>query len=94
MAYTIDNETGRALRLTLGASIKPSRLLSWTSSYSDPADETTVLAPPGRSLQVRRFVLSAGLRDGQYDVAWGLRDVSTGQHVALVSVPGALTLVG
>jgi len=91
VGYVIDNETGRAERVTLGASLKSSRALDWTTSaVSDPYHDVVAIVPPGVTTHIRFFTLPRQLPPGQYDVAWGLRDTTTGQREALVVAPEAL----
>jgi len=95
MGYVIDNETGRTMRVMLGASLKSSRAGSWLAqSLSDPAHDVVAIVPPGISTHTRYFTLPAGLHPGSYDVAWGLRNASTGMRAGLVAAPRALQVVG
>ncbi|HZU14847.1 MAG TPA: hypothetical protein VFB58_18575 [Chloroflexota bacterium] len=91
MGYVVNNGTGRAVRLLLGASIKATRTASWLNSISDPVHDMSVLVRPGVSTYSRPFQLSASLRPGLYDVAWGLRS-SSGARLALVTAPASLTV--
>jgi hypothetical protein len=94
IGYVIDNGTGRAERLELGASIKSDRVLSWlTGQINDPPHDVVAIVPPGVSTHVRYFTLPRGLRSGVYDVAWGLRDATTGQREALVAAAEALRVM-
>lgn len=94
LGYTVDNETGRTMRVMLGASVKPVRAASWVSqSLSDPGHDVVAVVPPGISTHTRYFTLPAGLRPGSYDVAWGLRDAVTGLRAGLVAAPAALQVV-
>lgn len=91
VGYEIDNQTGATARIELGASVKASSRLNWaTDSISDPSHDVVAIVPPGISRHVRYFTLSPGLRSGSYDVAWGLRDPTTGGRVALVAAHSAL----
>jgi hypothetical protein len=91
VGYVIDNETGKTAHVELGASVKASSQLSWAAdSISDPSHDVVAVVPPGISRHVRYFTLSPGLRAGSYDIAWGLRNPSTGTRVALVAAPSAL----
>ena len=91
VGYVIDNQTGVTARVELGASVKASSQLNWaTDSVSDPSHDVVAVVPPGISRHVRYFTLSPGLRAGPYDIAWGLRNPSTGSRVALVAAPSAL----
>lgn len=92
VGYVIDNATGRTERISLGASLKSSRVLSWGRSLSDPAHDVTATVPPGISTHIRFFTLPAGLRPGAYDIAWGLRNAVSGERVALVAAGGSLTV--
>ena len=74
----------------LGSSIKPSHVLSWLTSISDPAHDVVATVPPGTTTHTRYFTLARGLHSGTYDVAWGLRDTTTGQSVAVVSAFSSL----
>ena len=60
-------------------------------SISDPSHDVVAVVPPGISQHVRYFTLSPGLRAGAYDIAWGLRNPSTGSRVALVAAPRSCT---
>lgn len=94
VGYVIDNETGQTARLLLGASIKADTVLSWAgSSLSDPSHDVVAIVPPGVSTHIRYFSLPTHIRPGAYDIAWGLRDVSSGQRDALVAAPGALQIL-
>jgi hypothetical protein len=89
--YVIDNGTGRTARIMLGASIKPSRALSWaTATISDPSRDVVAIVPPGATAHARFFALPGSLRPGTYDVAWGLRDADTGVRQAVVFSPAVL----
>jgi hypothetical protein len=90
IGYTIDNGTGRTERVLLGASIKPSSVATWGRSVSDPFHDVVAIVPPGVTTHVRYFTLTHALRPGPYDVAWGLRAVSSGASVALVTAPDSL----
>ena len=91
VGYVIDNQTGATARIELGASVKASNQLNWaTESISDPGHDVVAVIPPGISRHVRYFTLRPGLRAGSYDIAWGLRNPSTGSRVALVAAPSAL----
>lgn len=91
VGYVIDNRTGATAHVQLGASVKASSRLSWaTDSISDPGHDVVAVVPPGISRHVRYFTLSRGLRSGSYDIAWGLRNPSTGARVALVAAQSAL----
>jgi hypothetical protein len=95
VGYVIDNQTGATARIELGASVKASSQLSWaTDSISDPSHDVVAVVPPGISQHVRYFTLSSGLHAGSYDIAWGLRNPSTGSRVALVAAPKALHVQG
>lgn len=95
VGYVIDNQTGATARIELGASVKASSRLSWArDSISDPSHDVVAVVPPGISQHVRYFTLSTGLRAGSYDIAWGLRNPSTGSRVALVAAPKALRVQG
>lgn len=90
VGYVIDNATGHTAEMMLGASIKGDNVLSWAASLSDPAHDVVADVPPGVSTHVRYFTLPAGLKPGEYAVAWGLRDAVTGERTALVAAPSAL----
>jgi hypothetical protein len=93
VGYVIDNQTGKTAHVELGASVKASSQLSWAAdSVSDPSHDVIAVVPPGISRHVRYFTLSPGLRAGSYDIAWGLRNPSTGRRVALVAASSALHL--
>jgi hypothetical protein len=94
VGYVVDNETGRTVHVMLGASIKADRVLSWSSSISDPGHDVIAAVPPGVSTHYRYFTLSSALRPGPYAVAWGLRDVRSGQRDALVATNAALRVTG
>jgi hypothetical protein len=95
VGYEIDNETGATAHLELGASVKASSQLSWaTDSISDPRHDVVAVVPPGVSRHVRYFTLSPSVRAGSYDIAWGLRNPSTGSRVALVAAQSALRVQG
>jgi hypothetical protein len=95
VGYVIDNQTGAPAHVELGASVKASGQLSWaTDSISDPSHDVVAVVPPGISQHVRYFTLSSGLRAGSYDIAWGLRNPSTGSRVALVAASKALRVQG
>ncbi len=95
VGYVIDNQTGATARIELGASVKASSQFSWAKdSISDPSHDVVAVVPPGISQHVRYFTLSSGLRAGSYDIAWGLRNPSTGSRVALVAAPKALHVQG
>lgn len=91
----IDNQTGTTAHIELGASVKASNRLSWAAdSISDPGHDVVAIVPPGISRHVRFFTLGTGLRPGSYDIAWGLRNPSTGSRVALVAAESALRVQG
>lgn len=91
IGYVIDNETGRAAHVLLGASLKSTRALSWASaSIDDPPHDVVAVVPPGISTHVRFFTLPSDIHRGAYDVAWGLRDTTTGERDALVTAADAL----
>jgi hypothetical protein len=93
VGYVINNGTGRTERLMLGASIKPSRALSWASAtISDPSRDVVATVLPGASIHSRFFAIPTNLRPGTYDVAWGLRDADTGARQAVVFSPGVLQI--
>jgi hypothetical protein len=95
VGYVINNQTGATARIELGASVKASSQLSWAQdSISDPDHDVVAVVPPGISQHVRYFTLSPGLRAGSYDIAWGLRNPSTGDRVALVAAAKALRVQG
>jgi hypothetical protein len=95
VGYVIDNETGATAHIELGASVKASSQLSWaTDSISDPSHDVVAVVPPGISRHVRYFTLSSRLPAGSYDIAWGLRNPSTGSRVALVAASSALRVQG
>lgn len=91
IGYVINNGTGRTARITLGASIKSSHVISWLSGQiNDPYHDVVAIVPPGVSTHVRYFTLPSRLRAGTYDVAWGLRNALSGGRDALVAAPDAL----
>ncbi len=92
IGYVIDNPTGHVEHLSLGASIKSGRVLNWGDSLADPPHDVVATIPPGVSTHIRYFTLPAGIRPGQYDVAWGLRNAISGNRAALVFASGALTV--
>jgi hypothetical protein len=90
MGYVIDNATGHTVRVMLGASLKASASPNWvTGAISDPAHDVVAEVPPGTTTHERFFTLPR-VKRGSYDVAWGLKDASTGGRVALVSAGSAL----
>jgi hypothetical protein len=92
IGYVIENGTGQTQRIMLGASIKPDRTLNWAQGeIDDPAHDVVAVVPPGETLHTRYFSIPSSLKAGGYDVAWGLRNASTGARVALVAAP-ALTV--
>lgn len=94
IGYVIDNETGQTERITLGASLKSRRSLSWAAAISDPWHDVVATVPPGTSTHVRYFTLPPGLRPGSYDVAWGLRNAVNGKRDALVFAPAVIRVSG
>jgi hypothetical protein len=95
VGYVINNQTGATAHIELGASVKASSQLSWAQdSISDPSHDVVAVVPPGISQHVRYFTLSPGLRAGSYDIAWGLRNPSNGDRVALVAATKALHVQG
>lgn len=92
VAYVIQNQTGRTTQVSLGASIKSTRTLSWGASLSDPAHDVVAILPPGTSTHVRYFHLPRALRPGAYDVAWGLRNADSGSRIALAEASTALKI--
>ena len=95
VGYVIDNATGRTLHLMLGASVKSARTSNWTQgTVSDPYHDVVAIVPPGTSTHVRYFTLPRRLQTGTYDVAWGLRDSTSGSREDLVAVPSALHVAG
>lgn len=93
IGYVIDNGTGQTARVTLGASIKSSRALSWLSGQiNDPYHDVVAVVPPGVSTHIRYFTVPGHLRHGSYDVAWGLRNAVNGERDALVAASGALNV--
>jgi hypothetical protein len=95
VGYVIDNQTGATAHVELGASVKASSRLSWAAdSISDPSHDVVAVVPPGISRHVRYFTLSSRLPAGSYDIAWGLRNPSTGSRVALVAASDALRVQG
>lgn len=91
--YVIDNATGQSAELMLGASIKSSRTLSWVgTAISDPAHDVVATVPPGVTTHTRYFTIPSRLKPGSYDVAWGLRNSTTGQSVAVVSSIASLSV--
>lgn len=91
IGYVIDNGTGHTARITLGASIKSSHVISWLSGQiNDPYHDVVAIVPPGVSTHVRYFTLPSRLHAGTYDVAWGLRNALSGSREALVAAPDAL----
>ncbi len=91
IGYVIDNGTGSTARITLGASIKSSHVISWLSGQiNDPYHDVVAIVPPGVSTHIRYFTLPRRLHAGAYDVAWGLRNALSGGREALVAAPDAL----
>jgi len=91
VGYVIDNGTGRTLHLMLGASVKSARTLNWTQgTVSDPYHDVVAIVPPGTSTHVRFFTLPRQLQPGTYDVAWGLRDSTSGSREDLIAARSAL----
>ncbi len=95
IGYVINNGTGHTVRVTLGASIKSSRSVSWLSGQiNDPYHDVVATVPPGISTHIRYFTVPARLRAGSYDVAWGLSNALTGSRESLVAAVGALRIHG
>lgn len=95
IGYVIDNGTGHTVRITLGASIKSSHVISWLSGQiNDPYHDVVAVVPPGVSTHIRYFTLPERLHAGTYDVAWGLRNALSGGREALVAAPDALRVRG
>lgn len=92
IGYVIRNDTGKMERISLGASLKARSSRSWTAAINDPNHDVVAVVPPGATVHVRYFALPAGLRPGRYDVAWGLRDASTGQRLGLAFAPSVVTV--
>jgi hypothetical protein len=92
VSYVISNGTGHTVRVMLGASVKSTRTLSWTSSIADPSHDVLAIVPPGTSTHLRYFTLPSTLRAGRYDVAWGLKDPVTGGREALTFAPAVLSV--
>lgn len=91
IGYVIDNGTGHTARITLGASIKSSHVISWLSGQiNDPYHDVVAIVPPGVSTHIRYFTLPSRLHAGTYDVAWGLRNAVSGGREALIAAPAAL----
>ncbi|HZS93585.1 MAG TPA: hypothetical protein VFA78_02215 [Chloroflexota bacterium] len=91
IGYVINNGTGHTARVTLGASLKFHRVYSWLAGQiNDPFHDVVAVVPPGISNHVRYFTLPSRLKPGTYDVAWGLRNASTGKPLALVAADDAL----
>ncbi|GAC1321496.1 MAG: hypothetical protein NVS2B16_11150 [Chloroflexota bacterium] len=91
LGYVINNPTGHTIRMMLGASVKSTRAMSWAAqSLSDPAHDVVAIVPPGISTHTRFFTLPSRLHPGAYDVAWGLRNATSGRRDGLVAAPSAL----
>jgi hypothetical protein len=90
--YVIDNPRNTVVRLWLGASLKPNSEKSWAQAISDPPHDVVATVAPGTTIHLRYFTVPASLHTGIYDLAWGLRDVNTGQRVELVVAHGALII--
>jgi hypothetical protein len=82
--YVIQNPTNDVAELLLGASIKPKDGKSWALAISDPPHDVVANVLPGTTTHLRYFRVPGTLQPGIYDVAWGLRDTTTGRRVALV----------
>jgi hypothetical protein len=92
IGYVIRNDTHTTERVMLGASLKARWAASWTDAINDPNHDVVALVPPGATVHVRYFALPPGLRPGKYDVAWGLRDATTGQRLGLAFAPSVVTV--
>lgn len=92
IGYLIDNTTGRVEHVSLGASLKARRVLTWGDAINDTAHDVVAVVPPGISTHLRYFALPRGLRPGSYDVAWGLREARSGRRVGLAFAPAVLTV--
>lgn len=92
IGYEIANDTGQAMQLALGVSIKPSTAPSWNGAIADPSHDVTASVAPGTTTHERFFTVPTGLAPGTYDVAWGLKDAS-GQQVAVVVTAAALHII-
>jgi hypothetical protein len=90
IGYVIRNDTGRTQRIMLGASLKARSAPSWTEAINVTYHDVVAVVPPGATVHVRYFDLPAGLRPGEYDVAWGLRDAATGQRLGLAFAPSVV----
>jgi hypothetical protein len=94
VGYVVANGTGRTAHMVLGASIKPAHALNWaTATISDPYHDVVATIRPGVTRHYRFFTLPAGMHSGAYDVAWGLRDPSTGARQSLVFAASVLRII-
>jgi hypothetical protein len=92
IGYVIHNDTGRTERIMLGASLKAQWTPSWSEAINDTYHDVVAIVPPGATVHVRYFTLPAGLRPGEYDVAWGLRDAATGRRLGLAFAPDVVNV--